>query len=112
VPEHVADHGSIEFQSETRLQKSNIKVAKGDTISSIAKRLKISESELADWNRLSVKSALKVGQILTIIRTVAVKPQPVATSVTSRKLVSTSQKTRASVSIQKTRVTLKSQKRK
>jgi membrane-bound lytic murein transglycosylase D len=112
VPEHVADHGSIEFQSETRLQKSNIKVAKGETIGSIAKRFKISESELADWNRLGVNSALKVGQSLVILRPIVLKPQATSVSAISRKPTSALQKTRVPALIQKNKVMPKSQKRK
>jgi membrane-bound lytic murein transglycosylase D len=72
VPEHVADHGSIQFQAETRLQKTTVRVGKGDTLASVAHRLKISLSDLAEWNRLSPQSKLQAGQNLVIFKQVSV----------------------------------------
>lgn len=105
IPEHIADHGSIEFQSETRLQKTTIKAGKGDSIASVAKRLKISANDLADWNKLGVNSTLKAGQSLTVMKTVVVKPASTAISSTShRKSASVAQKTRPPATNQKARI--------
>lgn len=101
VPEHMADNGSIQFQSETRLQKTSVKANKGDTVVSIAKRFQVSAVDLADWNQLSVQSKLKPGQHLVVIKAVVIKSA--ATTASSRK-TAVVHKSRTPAPAQKSRI--------
>lgn len=109
VPEHVADHGAIALQPETRLQKTSIKANKGETLSAVAQRLKISVADLAQWNDLTPQSKLKAGQSLVVLKTVLVRTQspvmtnrPVAArSITNRKIADAIHKGRTAVTPKK-----------
>ncbi|MBW7982178.1 murein transglycosylase D [Enterobacillus tribolii] len=54
-------------------KRSTYKVRSGDTVSSIAKRLNVSQKDLLSWNRLNGKSKLKVGQTLQVANNTASK---------------------------------------
>ena len=60
---------------------TSYKVVKGDTLSGIASRHKVSVSQLMSWNSLS-SSTIRIGQVLKIQNAVAaVKPAPAAPAV-------------------------------
>jgi membrane-bound lytic murein transglycosylase D len=69
-------------------------VRKGDTISTVARKLRVSRVDLAEANRLSVRSKLRVGQALVIPRApatlLATNTKPAApTAVASRPISAT-----------------------
>ncbi|MEN9886114.1 MAG: hypothetical protein RL758_692 [Pseudomonadota bacterium] len=67
VPEHVAENGQTLLVPEASAgRKVSVKARKGETIASMAKRLRIPASQLAQWNQLDVNTALKLGQPLVI----------------------------------------------
>jgi membrane-bound lytic murein transglycosylase D len=49
------------------MRKQLVKVRKGETMASVAKRYKVSLDQLAEWNKLSTNSALKPGQKLVLM---------------------------------------------
>lgn len=66
VPEHVADNGHLALQAEKVLRRSQVSARKGETVSTLARRLKLDVDDLAQWNKLAPSTALKAGQSLVI----------------------------------------------
>ena len=62
VSEKLADNGQLNLAPEQVLRRQMVKVRKGDTMTSLAKRYKVSVEQLADWNKLALNSSLKPGQ--------------------------------------------------
>ena len=66
VPAHVADNAMLSLQPEVTTRRVVVKARKGDTLSRLASRYGVSAGSVAGWNDLSAKTALKVGQSLTL----------------------------------------------
>jgi membrane-bound lytic murein transglycosylase D len=62
VPDEIADNGQLHLQPEAVTRKMTVKAGKRDTITSLAKRYKVSARQLADWNDLAPTTALHAGQ--------------------------------------------------
>jgi membrane-bound lytic murein transglycosylase D len=67
VSAKVADTGQLNLAPEPSMRKQLVKVRKGETMASVAKRYKVSLDQLAEWNKLSTNSALKPGQKLVLM---------------------------------------------
>ena len=76
VPEHVADNGQLALQAEKVLRRSTVKARKGETLQSLAKRLKHDINDLAKWNNLPASAALKAGQAMVVFTEVSVAAAP------------------------------------
>ena len=97
VPVGTADRFNARYASAgpgdlVTLNKYTVK--KGDTISTVARKLRVSRVDLAEANHLSVRSKLRVGQALVIPRApatlLATNSKPAApTSVASRPIAAT-----------------------
>ena len=74
VPEHVADNAHLALQPERVLKRSRVKARKGETVATLARRLKVRPSDLAQWNQLSASASLKAGQTLTVMTEVRAAP--------------------------------------
>ncbi len=90
VPEHVADNGQVLLAPDSR--RLTVKVAKGDTLSGIARRHKVSLTKLLEWNRLKRSTPIRIGQTLVVFLptgtpTAAAKP---ARATSHTKVVATS----------------------
>lgn len=72
VPEHLADNGQVQFQPEVVRQRGSAKARKGETVTSLARRLNVEASDLMQWNRLSAGQVLKAGQNLVVYRDVVI----------------------------------------
>jgi membrane-bound lytic murein transglycosylase D len=64
----LADHGLLQLQPEVVLHKGSVKARKGDTIHSLAQRLRLNPNDVAQWNQLKPTSPLKVGQVLVVFQ--------------------------------------------
>lgn len=62
VSEHVADTAQLSLAPEIVNRKAAIKAGKRDTVASIAKRYRVSASDVADWNDLKLNAGFKAGQ--------------------------------------------------
>lgn len=62
VTPHVADNGQLSLAPEVVTRKTTVKAGKHDTVASIAKRYRLSASEVASWNNLGVAAGLQAGQ--------------------------------------------------
>jgi len=69
VPEHVADNGQLLLAPESNgLRKTKVKARAGDTLASLAKRHKVSLDDLQEWNPQHVKTKLRAGQPVVLMR--------------------------------------------
>jgi membrane-bound lytic murein transglycosylase D len=62
----IADTGQVTLSPEITLRKSQIRVNKKDTLESFATKHHIKPEQLAEWNKLSLNTPLKQGQVLII----------------------------------------------
>ncbi len=77
---HVADNATISLAPETvPPRRVTHRVAKGDTLASIARRYGVTASQVGSWNKLASSAGLKAGQSLTVYvpqRKAAVRSAP------------------------------------
>jgi len=66
VTEHLADNAQISFSPEIVLRKILVKVAKGETLASLAQRYDVTPQNVAAWNKLKMPVNLKPGQSIAI----------------------------------------------
>ena len=66
VASHVADNGQLSLAPETRLNRTTLKAGKKDTVTSLAKRYRISPASVAEWNNVRVSSAFNAGQQIVL----------------------------------------------
>jgi membrane-bound lytic murein transglycosylase D len=62
VASHVADHGQLALAPETTLRRTFVKAGKKDSVASIARRYKLSASQVAEWNDVAVSATFRAGQ--------------------------------------------------
>jgi membrane-bound lytic murein transglycosylase D len=80
VPEHVADNAFMSLSPDLPpMKKVAIKARKGDTVASLAKRHRVSAAQLAQWNKVTIRTRFNAGQALVIYK--ANKPVRAATKV-------------------------------
>ena len=74
VPEHLADNAQMALAPDAPpLRKVALKARKGDTVTSLARRYRVTPVQFAQWNRLAANASLSAGQSLVIYQ-----PQPQA----------------------------------
>jgi membrane-bound lytic murein transglycosylase D len=66
VTSHVADNGQLNLSPERVTRRTTVKAGKRDTVASIAKRFRLSASQIADWNSVGVAAAFKPGQKVVV----------------------------------------------
>ncbi len=67
VTEHLADNAKISFAPEIVLRRILVKVQKGDTLATLARRHDVTPMNIAAWNKLKMPVALKPGQSIAIL---------------------------------------------
>ena len=69
VAEHIADGGQLTLAQEARpLRRVSFKAGhKGDTVTAVARRFRVTPAQIAAWNNLGGKDALKPGQTLVLM---------------------------------------------
>jgi membrane-bound lytic murein transglycosylase D len=80
VPEHVADNAMMMLAPDAPpLRRLSFKVGKkGDSVAAVAKRYRVSATQVANWNSVSAQARFKPGQ--TVVVMVAAKPSRAAVS--------------------------------
>lgn len=73
VPENLADNGHVQLQPEVVRRKSTVKARKGETVATLARRLRLDASDVAQWNKLSTGQRLKTGQAMVVFRDVVAR---------------------------------------
>jgi membrane-bound lytic murein transglycosylase D len=67
VSEQVADNASINLAVDgPSKRRVNVKVGAKDTLTSVAKRHRVSVAQLREWNQLDAKATLKAGESLVL----------------------------------------------
>ncbi|MCV2351932.1 transglycosylase SLT domain-containing protein [Paucibacter sp. Y2R2-4] len=67
VSEHLADHASISLAPDVPpLRRLSLKAGKHDTVATVAARYRVSPAQVAEWNKVAVKSSFKPGQTLVV----------------------------------------------
>lgn len=80
VAGQVADNGQLSLAPEQVLRKTVVKAGKGETVSSIARRYRVSASQVAQWNKVSAAAAFKPGQSITLFFPPSATPKPAVTA--------------------------------
>lgn len=62
VPEHVADNGQLSLAPEIATRRTVVRAGKHDSVTSIARRYKLSPMQVAGWNNVGTSAAFKAGQ--------------------------------------------------
>ncbi|HUG22055.1 transglycosylase SLT domain-containing protein [Piscinibacter sp.] len=89
VSEHVADTAMMVLAPDRPpLRRISIKAGKKDTVASIAKRYRVSASQVAKWNRVGTKARFKPGQAIVVYVSKAVKVASPAKTSSTRKSAS------------------------
>ncbi|CAN5307448.1 transglycosylase SLT domain-containing protein [soil metagenome] len=70
VSEQLAENASIslapDLPPQVKLSRKLLKAGRGETVASVATRYKLSEQQVAKWNKVSVKAGFKAGQQVAI----------------------------------------------
>ena len=66
VASHVADNGQLSLQPENVTRKTLIKAGKRDTVATVAKRYRLSPSQVAEWNSVGASAAFAAGQQVVV----------------------------------------------
>jgi len=84
VAEHIAHNAVLSLAPEARpYRRVVVKARRGDNVTSVARRHGVSVSQVAQWNKLGVRSALKAGQQVVLM--LPVKPAKARAAATPRK---------------------------
>jgi membrane-bound lytic murein transglycosylase D len=68
VTEHIAHNAALALAPEARPQRRVVvKARKGDSVASVARRLGVSVSQVAQWNKVGVRSTFKPGQNVVVM---------------------------------------------
>ncbi len=69
VSEHMAEHGAINLAPDAPpLRRVSYKAGKADTVQSMASRYRVSPAQVAEWNKVGLKSAFKPGQTVVMYK--------------------------------------------
>ena len=75
VSEHVADNGTIVLSPDgTQVRRVQLRAGRRDSVASVARRYRLSQENVAQWNATDVGSAFRPGQKVTVF--VAAKSAP------------------------------------
>ena len=66
VSDHLADNGSLSLAPEVSLRKTTVKARKGDTVTLIARRHKVSPESLAEWNKVGANAGFRAGDAVVL----------------------------------------------
>jgi membrane-bound lytic murein transglycosylase D len=74
VSEHLAENGMMALAPDApALKRMTFKARKGDSVASIAKRYRVSNTQLLEWNKLAAGASLKPGQTVVVFVATAKK---------------------------------------
>jgi membrane-bound lytic murein transglycosylase D len=73
VTVHVAENGQLSLSREAAMRRSAVKAGKKETVATIAKRYRVSASNVAEWNNVSATAAFAPGQQVVLFTPVKAK---------------------------------------
>ena len=77
---HLADNGQLSLMPEIILKRTVLKASKRDTVTSIARRYRISADSVAEWNKVSATAAFKAGHQIVLFLPLQVRTMAQAKS--------------------------------
>jgi membrane-bound lytic murein transglycosylase D len=80
---HVAENGQMNLAPDIVLHRTVVKAGRTDSVASLARRYKVSEASVAEWNRVAVAGVFKAGQQVVLFLP-SRAPTVVARSTTAR----------------------------
>ena len=73
VPEHLADSATLALApDQPPLRRTTFKAGRKDSVASVARRYKVSATQVAEWNDVAVGASFKRGQTVVVYRSVRV----------------------------------------
>jgi membrane-bound lytic murein transglycosylase D len=78
VSEKVADNGQLSLSPEVLLRKKTVRADRNDTVSSIARKYKVSSANVAQWNNVSPTASFQSGQLVTLFTRPATRAKATA----------------------------------
>lgn len=66
VASHLAENGQLNLAPEVRTYRKVIRAGKRDTVATIARRYRLSTSQVADWNDVGTSARFKAGQRIVL----------------------------------------------
>ncbi|MDA8521204.1 transglycosylase SLT domain-containing protein [Acidovorax sp. NCPPB 4044] len=66
VPGQVADNGQVAFTPETVTRRTMVKAGKRESVSTIARRYKVTTADVATWNDVKATASFKVGEQVVV----------------------------------------------
>jgi len=85
VSAKLADSGQLNLAPDVAMRKHIVKARKNDSLVLIAKRYKVSADQVAQWNGLSVNSALRPGQKISLMLPAKAKAKKVKAAASRKK---------------------------
>lgn len=76
VSSTVADNGHLSLAPEVVTRRTSVKARKGESVASVAKRYKLAPDNVAEWNKVGLKSVFRPGQAVVLY--LPVKPKTIA----------------------------------
>lgn len=67
VTERVADNGQVSVTPEVVLKRTSIKAGRGDTVTTVANRYKVSPEQVAKWNKVGLSTTFRAGQPVVLM---------------------------------------------
>ena len=62
----MADTGQLSVAPEVVLRRKLIKAGKGETVTTVARKYKVSPAQVAQWNKVSATASFKPGQQVVV----------------------------------------------
>lgn len=75
IPADVAENATLLYEPTRTVKRVAIKVRKGESLASLAKRQRVTTAQLTQWNGFSSSVRLQTGQTVFIERTVSASPK-------------------------------------
>ncbi|RYF14120.1 MAG: LysM peptidoglycan-binding domain-containing protein [Comamonadaceae bacterium] len=84
VASHVAENGQLSLAPEAVTRRAVIRAGKRDSVASIARRYRLSASQVAEWNKVGASSTFRAGQSVVLYLPVRAKRSVMRASAKSR----------------------------
>jgi membrane-bound lytic murein transglycosylase D len=78
VTSHVADNGQLNLAPENVTRRTTVKAGKHDTVTTVARRYRVSPAQVAEWNGVGASAGFKPGQQVVVFIPVRVNTKSVA----------------------------------
>ncbi|MGZ5271020.1 MAG: transglycosylase SLT domain-containing protein [Ramlibacter sp.] len=78
VASHVADNAQLNLAPETQMRRTTIKAGRRESVASVARRYRVSQVQVAEWNNVAVNAPFRAGQQVVVFVPVRAAARPAA----------------------------------